>query len=252
MPKLKNLTFASDQETYWRSKAIDADATVVNSASALLGTSRVTLGFTRVTPAGTREDRAVTSIWVAKAVGGGLFSMIPVSELAALEPALTTFVTTIMVGISSDWINVEYAWHQVNEDSPRDETGRGQKMGPAVRTTVVSNIGSSGVTRLPDQVASTLTLRTVVRSSWGRLYWPGGVSANLQTQYGRWLTTRVDNLANALNTLHDTWQTAGYQIGVYSQLHPAFLTPKAIEVDDVPDIVRRRRVKQANYRKILT
>jgi hypothetical protein len=252
MAKIKGLTFASAQESYWRSKPTDADAIVTNAGASLLGTSRVTLGFNRATPTGTREDRAVCSIWVAKVIGGGLYSMIPISELAALETALTTFSQTVMLNVSSDWNNVEYAWHQVNADSPRDDTGRGQKMGPAVRVTVVNNVGASASPRLPDQVSSTITLRTVVRSSWGRLYVPGGVSANLTSTMGRWTTTRVDALANAFNALHDTWQGLQYQVGVYSMLHPAFLTPKAIEVDDIPDIVRRRRAKQANYRKILT
>jgi hypothetical protein len=250
--KSKNLTYAASEEAYWHSKPTDADAVVASAGVALLGTSRVTLGFTRTVPVGLREDRAATSIWVAKAVGGGIFSMIPIAELAALEPALTTFVSALMVDVHSSWSNVEYAWHQVNQNSPRDETGRGQKMGPATRTTVVANNGGSAGTRLPDQVASTITLRTVVRSSWGRLYWPGGATTNLGSTGGRWTNGRVDYIANAFNTLHDAWVALGYQIGVYSMLHPAFLTPKAIEVDDVPDIIRRRRPKQAGYRKILT
>jgi hypothetical protein len=250
--KVKYLTHAADEAAYWATKATDVDASVVNAGASLLGTSRVTLAWTRNAPAGIREDRAVTSIWVAKAAGGGLFSMVPVSELAAMETALDTFALGLTSPLSSDWTLVEYAWHQVNQDSPRDETGRGQKMGPAVRVTVKSNPGAAGTTRLPDQVASTITLRTVVRSSWGRMYVPGGIAANLQTNYGRWTTTRVDTLAGLLNTLHDAWQTLGYQIGVYSMLHPAFLTPKQIEVDDIPDIVRRRRPKQANYRKIFS
>lgn len=251
--KLKQITYSAQEEEYWKAQPIDVDCTLTNSGAAVLGVSRVSVAFSRIVPAGVREDRAVTSLWVAKIVGGGLYSVVPVAELATLEIALDTFMSSTLSLIHSDWRCIEYAWHQVTEDSPRtdDPEHRGQKMGPATRVTVKNNPGTAGTTRLADQVSRTTTLRTCSRKHWGRSYWPGGVAGNMQTTFGRWTNTVVDNSVAFTDTLHNTWQDAGYQLGVYSMLHPAFLTPKAIECDDIPDIVRRRRAKQPSYRKIL-
>lgn len=251
MPKLKQVTWAESQSAYWAGQTFDVDATLTSSAADLLGANRVTMKFTRAVPAGLREDVCLTSLWVAKTAGGGLFSMIPVSEIAALETALDTFLA-VWRGIADDQFTcTEYAWHQVNEATPRDASGKGQKMGPAVRVTPKTLVGNFAGTRLPDQVALNTTLRTASRKHWGRSYWPGLSAGDLQVDYGRYTNAVVDAVANGLNALHDTWQTAGYQLGVWSMLHPAFLTPKAIEVDDIPDIQRRRRPKQPGYRKIV-
>lgn len=252
MAKMKVLTYAEDQASYWATQAIDPDATIMASGAELLGCSRVSLKWARTVPSTLREDLAMTSMWVAKTVGGNLWSMIPIGELAAMETKLDTFTTSVANNQESGWTLVEYAWHQVNEHTPRDETGRGQKMGPATRTTVKAVLGQSSTIRLPDQVSETITMRTVSRRHWGRMYLPGFSSSMLQADYGRWTTAFVDALATALNTLHDGWQTDGYQIGVWSQLHPAFLTPKQFECDDIPDIIRRRRPKQAAYRKVIS
>lgn len=250
--KVKFVTYAESQASYWATQAFDADATVASSGADVLGTSRVTLSFTRGTPSGTREDRAATSFWVAKTVGASLYSKIPIAELSSLEAALDAFYASLRPTLTPDWTLVEYAWHQYDESTPRTQDGRGQKAGPAVRLTTKSLPGTSGTSTLPYQVASTVTQRTASRKHWGRSYLPGGAANSLNATTGRWTNGYVDALAGALNTLHDTWQTAGYQLGVWSQLHPAFLTPKTIECDDIPDIIRRRRAKQSNYRKLIS
>src|SRR4051794_31303532 len=101
--KVKMVTYAENTASYWATQAFDADAVVASSGADVLGTSRVTLSFTRNTPAGTREDRAATSFWVAKAAGASLFSKVPISELAAMETALDAFWTAIKGSITPDW-----------------------------------------------------------------------------------------------------------------------------------------------------
>lgn len=252
--KVKGLTYAEAEAGYWATQPLDADAIVTSSGADVLGTSRVTLKWSRAQPTALREDLAMTSIWLAKIVGGGLYSFIPLAELAAREAALDVFCTGLMLYLSADYKLVEYAWHHVTENSPRtDDPGhRGQKMGPADRITVKSIAGSASGTDLPQQVSQTITLRTVSRRHWGRLYIPAPTTTALQGAYGRWTSAFADDLATIFNNLHNTWQDAGYQVGVWSQLHPAFMTPKQIETDDVVDVIRRRRSKQTGYRKILS
>lgn len=252
--KIKGLTYAEAYADYWTAQPIDADALVVASGGDRLGCSRVTLKYTRSTPGAVREDLAMTSLWVAKAVGGGLYSAVPLAELATLETALNTYSSAIANAQSNQYTLVEYSWHQVFEDSPRtdDDEHRGQKMGPATRVTVKAVSGATTGARLPDQVSSTITLRTVSRHHWGRTYIPGLPSNILGATGGRLLNANVDFLANSLNALHDTWQTAGYQLGVWSMWKPAFMTPKQIECDDILDVIRRRRAKTTGYRAILS
>lgn len=252
MAKQKNLSYDSTYASYWEAQPVDVDANLTDVGGSSFGTSRVSLAFTRTPPAGLREDRAVTSIWVAKVVGGGLFTKIPVAEFSAMETKLDTFVTAAMARVHPTWICVEYAWHQYDASLPRDETGKGQKAGPAARVVVKNIPGASAGTRIPDQNANTITLRTVSRRHWGRSYWPPFTADQYVGATGRPGSTAVDVLANAFNTLHDGWQTDGYQIGTWSQFRWAFLTPKQIESDDSPDIIRRRRPKQTNYRKIIS
>lgn len=252
MAKSKNLTYAPAYETYWQAQPVDADAIVASSGASVLGCNRVNLHYTRITPTGTREDRAIFGLWVAKITGGGLYSKHSVSELATLETALDTFATAIATFQTTNWTLVEYQWFQVDQNSPRDESGKSQLLGPPAKITSKAVVGIDGTATLPFQVASTITLRTVSRRHWGRSYIPGLSSARLQASYGRWTNTLVDGLANAMNTLHDSWVTAGSQLGTWSLLKPAFMTPKTIEVDDVPDIIRRRRAKQMAYRKLLS
>lgn len=256
--KAKVITYAAAEGSYWTGQPVDYDATLVDAGATIVGASRVTIGFSRTVPAGLREDRAATSFWVAKIVGGNLYQMVPVAELSTLETALDTFVGVWQGQSHSDWRVVEYAWHQVNQNSPRgilnndpNQPSPSQQMGPATRVTVKNVAGTGATARLPDQVAQTVTFHTCSRRHWGRVYIPGHAANDLQTNYGRWLQTTVDALTDGVNALHDTWQNAGYQLGVYSQLHPAFMTPRAIQADDVPDIIRRRRPKQVGYRKVV-
>lgn len=250
--KIKQITYAEAEAAYWATQTYDVDTVLTSSGADVLGCSRVTLKWTRDVPSGLRDDVCLTSLWVGKAAGGALYSMIPLAELAAMETALDTMAAAWASLADSTYHLTEYAWHQVNEASPRDETGRAQKMGPAVRTTVKAVAGANSGVRLPDQVALNTTLRTASRKHWGRNYWPGVTHLGLTTDYGRFSTSFVDVYANGVDALHNTWQTAGYQLGVWSQLHPAFMTPKQIEADDIPDIQRRRRAKQPLYRKIIS
>lgn len=249
MPYVNSIRYKTEEAAYWTSQSVDFGASVADQ-SGLLGCSRCTLKWTRLQPAGVTEDQAMTHLWFGK-IAGTDFAYVPTVELASIEAAMDTWMTALLPFIANDFTLVEYAWHHFTEDLPRTVDGRGQKPGPAVRVTAKSTAGTFSGTCLPHQVACNITLRTASRRHWGRSAIPGMGSGNLQGDYGRWTSTMVDAFAAATKTLHDSQQTASYQLGVWSQLHPAFLAPKQVEVDDVPDIVRRRRAKRTAYRKIV-
>jgi hypothetical protein len=106
------------------------------------------------------------------------------------------------------------------------------------------------VGRSPDQLACNLTIRTASRKHWGRIELPGIDIGKWDPASGRLLNSSIDLLSGAFDGLHNSLATAGYRLGVWSQLHPTFMTASQLEVDDVPDIQRRRRPKRRNYAKI--
>lgn len=247
----KVITFSPAEAGYWATQSHDSDA-VLHQATGLLGWSQARMEFSRSVPAGLVEDRAMCTLSFCKIVGGNEFAYVPTLELGTIEAQLRDYFWVNVKALVSTQVRlIAITWHHYNADLPRDESGRGLKPGPAVLSTSYSLPGTSASGRQVDQVASTITWRTTSRRHWGRIYVPGLTVAALDTTYGRFTNTVVDTLSAAAVALHDTLKTAGYQLVVASQLHPGVLTPTAIEVDDIPDIQRRRRAKRPNYRKIV-
>jgi hypothetical protein len=71
------------------------------------------------------------------------------------------------------------------------------------------------------------------------------------TTAGRVSTTAVDALTNALNTMVTTMASSDFQLVVVSKPLASALAVEHVEVDNVPDVIRRRRFKAQTYRKIL-
>lgn len=108
-------------------------------------------------------------------------------------------------------------------------------------------VGAGGTA--PHQVASTVTLRTALRRHWGRFYLP--VSAGMFTGAGGQLTSaNVDSIAGSVDTLFDTTSAAGIVPVVWDRNRRIAASVTAYEVDSIPDIIRRRRVKTPTYRNI--
>lgn len=122
---------------------------------------------------------------------------------------------------------------------------------PVERTLDVNVPGTSSSQILPPQVACSLTLRTGVRKSWGRTYLPGLTSAVLDS-HGALATTSVDGIEAALRTMVAHAVGQDFPVVVVSNHLSAALNVEATEVDDVPDIIRRRRFPAAVYKKIET
>lgn len=68
---------------------------------------------------------------------------------------------------------------------------------------------------------------------------------------GRFSNSYVDSVAGATNTLVTSAASSDFYLVVYSKTKNALLNVESVEVDNVPDVVRRRRWKTATYKKIL-
>jgi hypothetical protein len=118
----------------------------------------------------------------------------------------------------------------------------GDDMGDPVVVYPVNEPGSSGTGCLPPQVSLSVTFKTQHRLRWGRFYVPGITPNNLDNN-GRWDDFIVGNIANAAHHLTGRAGSGG-SLTVFSRKYWNHEDPLQIQVDDIPDIIRRRRFSQ--------
>lgn len=165
------------------------------------------------------------------------------SDYTTLEGYLNTFFNAVKIyGLSGSKVT-QYAWYRVGSGvtSPN----------PAERTLVlgtpISMTGTAGP--LPPQAACSITFRTAVRKSWGRTYLPiGGATLNGDETIP---TATVDAIANATNALVTSAAGSDFALVVTSLHLNASLNVEHVEVDNLVDVIRRRRWKSATYKKII-
>jgi hypothetical protein len=99
-------------------------------------------------------------------------------------------------------------------------------------------------------VSCSISFHVGPRRSWGRTYLPHLGAGDLQTTGGLLSTTAVDAIANATNTLVTSAAAADFYL-VVSTAARGLLTVEQIAVDNIYDIIRRRRWEHPTYRKAL-
>jgi hypothetical protein len=173
-------------------------------------------------------------------------------DLAALDHAsrdaattkLKTFWAAAAPSIGTQHVFREVKWYDVNAAAPR--TVFKETILAAAAPGIAG--GSAGLV-LPTQDACSITLKTVPRRHWGRFYLPGftGTQMDDSSHRGHWKPALCDTLAAAAKVL---CSGPGSNLPVvYSQpLHVTYGITE-VQVDDVPDIIRRRRAKKAIYKK---
>jgi len=165
------------------------------------------------------------------------------TDYTTLEGYLDTFVTAFKALIPNGYKLTQYAWYRhgpsINPPNPAER----------VTTRSVAGTGSSNF--MPPQTACSVTFRHAVRRSWGRTYLPGLAGLNYNGGTGRFTTTAVDTIANAADALLTSSVGSDFPMVVTSVHLNAVLYIEHIEVDDNPDVIRRRRWKQASYKKIV-
>jgi hypothetical protein len=229
----------------------------------------MTVKFTRATPAGTVEDHAQFGINIANLTGGDIDSSWTTTDYTQCETAVTEWLSAIKPKISSTHTATEIRWYvkQFNPSAPWGTDLRtlteGQKKllrrfalsGPPQRITPIGFPGTGTDTVAPYQNAISITWRTPVPAHWGRIYVPGLEGSSLVGGFGRINSGTQTLFSNMSAELVDDLWTNQFQIVVPSTqtnsvLQPSLLTTSAVVVDDIPDVIRRRRAKQAASRLI--
>lgn len=207
-----------------------------------IGVRRASLIFDRASYSPTDDDMTMHFDFL-NMTGGDPDDTWITSDYSTLEALLETFWGSTKLYSDPKTGLREIRWHRVGVGIP--------KPNPATRTYILAapvyGTGTAGLH--PPQVACSITFRTAVRKSWGRTYLPfnGG---SLSTQ-GRLTSTATTAIATAASTLVTAAAAADFHLVVTSLRLSTALNVEKVEVDDVTDIVRRRRWKHTLIRTIL-
>lgn len=192
----------------------------------------------------TTRERGLFGLHYVNSTSGALDTTWVSADFAAVESAWDAFFTAQAGNIPTDVRLVEYRWYafgaQVVSPNP-----------PARVTTKVTPIVGTATGDFVHQVAWTVTLRTALRRHWGRIYIPW--KNNLGLTGGQLGSSGVDSLAAAARTALLAAETSqGVVPVVWDRNRKLAFTITAIEMDSVPDIIRRRRPRDTSYKKIYT
>lgn len=212
------------------------------AAGSGVGVRRASLRFTRMGLGGIADDDADMHFDFMNITSGSPDDTWTTTDFTDLEAALSTWWTAAKVWVAGDTVLDQIRWYRVGTGVVPPN--------PAERVTTIGVGGSATGTKLPPQIASSLTLQTARRRNWGRTYLPSLTTAALDSD-GSFKSTFVDDEANALNTLAGTAATKQFYLGVTSNRAGSFFAAESIRVDDIADVIRRRRFKRGAYHKIL-
>lgn len=194
---------------------------------------------------GAGEDVRITTHDYINLTGGAPDSTWTDADYLVVENAMDNFWTALS-SLRAHCNVVQYRWYQIVPGETR--TG-------VPRRVVTKSMGTSGGSVLPAQVAVTVTERTGLRNHWGRFYIPAP-STTILTAHGRISAASCATIAGAAETMYDSIVANSATIVpvVYSRRLRGALRVREVQVDDIPDVQRSRRleVPQIRERRIIT
>jgi hypothetical protein len=229
------------------------------------------LVFSRTTPAGTNEDNAQFGLNITNITGGDLDRTWTATDYTDCETAIMEFWNALSPQISNTHTLKELRWYvrRFNTNLPVGQpvttldpaTGkpyaRFENTGPPARVHPVALTGGNPGVVMPYQNAVSITFKTPTPKHWGRIYFPGMAATVMDTGFnsGRLTTSAVSSMANQMAELVDDLAQKHFQLVVPTtqvdgKFHVALQQVNQIQVDDIPDVVRRRRPKQARLHTI--
>lgn len=233
------LDFQYADESSYTGAQVKAGGTDANPPG--IGVRRASLVFSRPTLS-PPQDQMLCHFDFLNITGGDPDDTWVDADFASIEGYIDTMWTTLKTYAASHVVFDQIRWYRVGPGVPPPN--------PAVRITE-RNVAGTGGAGCPDQVAMSVTLRTVPRRQWGRTYLPCAKQGNLTTD-GRWSSSAVDGVASAVNTMLQAASTADFRPVVMSTTRQKAYTVEMLQVDDLADVIRSRRFRPATYRKQYT
>lgn len=200
--------------------------------------------YTRARATGT-EDVAVTShdFWAPNV------SDFNESWMSAIASAMSAFYGENDPALFSDKCTLQEM--RFYDDYNGDRTP-----GDVDKVIAIGNAGSAAGVMLPPQIACSVTERgeQTPKRHWGRFYLPGIPGAWLDVD-GTIHSTVQAGLVTKLGELYSAWTTSDYYPVVWSILSPGppgATKVEIIQVDEILDVIRRRRYESVTRRLTAT
>ena len=203
-------------------------------------------------PVGSTEvaDRAITTFDIVNITGGTIDNSWTDQDYTDVEAQLTPLITGWCSHMQAGyrWIETNYYRRSFN---PYMDERPFTKGGPPERKFPHLVVGSDTAAQAR-QIAFTTTDRTAYPRHWGRNYWPwpGGTQI---TSSGYITDALVDAWGASVNNAY--WQLAQKEFFVVTPVTQVdnvptrgLLTTSSLQMDNVPDVVRRRRNKATTHR----
>lgn len=198
-------------------------------------------------------DRYVNTFDVVNITNGAVDNSWTAQDLDDLHAGLMLLVTAVRAQMSQGMRIKEIRYYQMyfNPIIPVDERPPDWKddpyghSGPPVRVTAINGAGDVAGFSLPPQVAVSVTEKTAYPRHWGRTYLPPlHVNAVAASGYisAQVVANIADGVSNMFASLHqDELYPVVPVVQVDKEPFRGLLTVNEIQVDNVFDVIRRRR-----------
>jgi len=190
-------------------------------------------------------DKYANSIDIANITGGNIDSSWTDSDYSTVHTQVSSIISYYLTVMSTDMRCAEVRYYR-RQFNPMNITQPFAPTGPPEKIFLVGQSGSgTAQPSTPPQCAVTHTEKTAYPRHWGRSYWPCPASAHITA--GGYLSNGItDGLANAIGTAYRLMQEAEFfPVVPVTQVQGApsrgLLGVTQVQVDNVPDVVRRRR-----------
>ncbi len=169
-----------------------------------------------------------------------------------------TWTTTDFTAVEGAFVAMVNALAGTIPSAVRWDEARWYKFGPGifppnppVRVQALSGTPAGAAAEpFVRQVACAVTLKTALRRHWGRFYLP--IGTGFWATNGQISNASADEIAGAVRTFLLAPETSqGITPVIWDRHRKAALGVTEIQVDSVPDIIRRRRARTTRYRKQL-
>lgn len=200
-------------------------------------------------------ERYITTVDVVNITNGSIDSTWNDTDYTQCDNGISALCTAALAHMDSNVRCVERRYYR-RVFNPLTIAAPFPPSGPPERIIPDSRAGALTPTNgMARQVAMTSTDRTAYPRHWGRNYWPVP-SAQTIGPTGQFATITVDTFASALEAAYELLAASEFfPVVVVTQVQKApvrgLLTTSQVQVDSLPDVVRRRRPRFAAHKLAL-
>jgi len=259
----KLLRFAVREAAYAIPSAVSYIEDLLDNNEAVDGITwmRWIVEWTRLTPGGTSEDKAQFKWDLLNITGGTVDSTWTAGDFTTVRTAFETWRTNQWSSFGTSQVMAGYKAYAMSYNPGDPGPGMRNKSnglafaptGPPRYVSTQVQAGS-GATAIPYQVAPSVTFRTALPRHWGRIYLPTPATSSLDST-GRLTSGFRTAMADGASLLGKTLSDGDFlpvvpMTDLNRQTFHGLLGVTQYVVDDIPDIQRRRRPRQAANRTI--